>query len=156
MNKKTIILGSVFTILVFILFFIVLKKEEKPNTVVIQKEYNIVNDYSEFFTMVNCANKYYSYLSLGDIDNLSKLLDGRSEDENRINLYKGKNISYNVKEMYYRNNRYYLKGIVNEELIKSIKELNEEYLIINVDSNKKLFNIEVIDKNIYEEAINGK
>ena len=58
--------------------------------------------------------------------------------------------------MYYGNNRYYLKGIVNEELIKSIKELNEEYLIINVDSNRKLFNIEVIDKNIYEEAINGK
>lgn len=156
MNKKTIILGSVFAVLVFILIFFVLKKEEKPNTVIEKKQYNIVSDYSEFFTMVNCANKYYSYLSLGDIDNLSKLLDGRSEEEERIKLYKGKNISYKVKEMYYGNNRYYLKGIVNEELIKSIKELNEEYLIINVDSNRKLFNIEVIDKKIYEEAINGK
>ena len=155
MNKKTIVLGSVFAILVFILLFVVLRKEETPINITAKREYNIVNDYSEFYTMVNCANKYYSYLSLGDVDNSNKLLNGKSESENRLSLYKGKNISYKVNEMYYGNNKYYVKGYVYEELLRSTKELNEEYLIINVDSKKKLFNIEVIDKNNYEEAING-
>ena len=79
MNKKTIVLGSVFAILVFILLFVVLRKEETPINITAKREYNIVNDYSEFYTMVNCANKYYSYLSLGDVDNSNKLLNGKSE-----------------------------------------------------------------------------
>lgn len=154
-NKTTIILGGIFVILVVIFLVVVLKEEKKDVELKEKPKYQLVYDYSEFFTMVNCANKYYSYLSMGDVDNLSKLLNGASESADRIAKYKGKSLSFKVSEMYYGNNKYYMKGFVYEELLNASKEIAEEYLCIKVDEKKDLFIVEVINKDIYDEVVNG-
>ena len=58
--------------------------------------------------------------------------------------------------MYNYENNYYLKGILYEELKNGVNKLGENYLLIKLSSDSKLFTITPIDKNIYDGVINGK
>ena len=77
-NKNNIILIIIFVILVGVLIYIV-STDKKENSVVNEStksyKYEVVNDYSDFFTIENCVNKYFNYLSLNDKDSLMKILD---------------------------------------------------------------------------------
>ena len=66
MNKKyNIMLVVVLIICLGILIFILNKNNNKINNNDIENKeiYSLVNDYNDFFTIENCANKYYNYLS---------------------------------------------------------------------------------------------
>ena len=69
----------IFVILVGVLIYIVSTNKKENNEVVPETTkpyvYETVNDYSDFFTIENCVNKYLSYLSLNDKDSLKKILD---------------------------------------------------------------------------------
>lgn len=156
-NKNNIILISIAVVLVGILIYVINQNnknnqiEETPKNTY---KYNLVNDYSNFFTIETCANKYYNYLSLNDINSLNKIYD--KNYQNTSNNYIGKNVNIRVNEMYVANNTYYLKGFIYEELKNGVNKLNEEYLIVKVDKDFKLFSILPITEKEYKEAINEK
>ena len=140
MNKKyNIMLVVVLIICLGILIFILNKNNNKINNNDIENKeiYSLVNDYNDFFTIENCANKYYNYLSNNDMDSIDKLLD---EDN----------------EMYNYKNKYYLKGFVYEELKNGVNKLDEAYLLIKLSDDLKLFNVTPIDINSYYGVINGE
>lgn len=160
MNKKyNIMLIVVLIICLGILIFILNKNNNKiDNNDIENKEiYTLVNDYNDFFTIENCANKYYSYLSTNDMDSVNKLLDDDYKNNNQIvNKYENKNVSIKVNEMYYFKNKYYLKGFVYEELKNGVNKLDEVYLLIKLSDDLKLFNVTPIDVNSYYGVINGE
>lgn len=157
-NKNNIILISLTVVLVGILIFVINKNNRDNQVEDPPKEtykYNLVNDYSKFFTIEGCANKYYNYLSLNDMNSLKKIYD-KDYQNTSSNNYIGKNISIRVNEMYVSNNTYYLKGFVYEELKNGVNKLNEDYLVIKVNDDFKLFSVKPITKEEYKEAINEK
>lgn len=157
-NKKYIILIGVFVLCLTILIIIVNKKDKNnngtsSNTKVV---YNLVKDYDDFYTIENCANKFYGYLGSNNVDSINKLLDEEYQRNNQfVNNYIDKNVSIKVNEMYNYKNNYYLKGYVYEELKSGVNKLNEEYLLIKLSSDSKLFTITPINKGIYDGVING-
>ena len=58
--------------------------------------------------------------------------------------------------MYNHDNIYYVKGTIYEELKNKVNKLEDEYLIVKVDKDFKLFSIIPIDKVKYSEGINEK
>lgn len=165
-NKSNIILIIIFVILVGFLVYIV-SVRKKVNTNVVSETtksyiYKKVNDYSDFFTIENCVNKYYNYLSLNDKESLMKILDQEYLTnknnilENNNNKFIGKNISIRLNGMYNYDNVYYVKGTIYEELKNKVNKLEDEYLIVKVDKDFKLFSITPIDKDKYNEGINEK
>ena len=58
--------------------------------------------------------------------------------------------------MYNYKNNYYLKGYVYEELKNGVNKLNEEYLLIKLSNDSKLFTITPINESTYNGVINGK
>lgn len=165
-NKSNIILIIIFVILVGVLIYIISTDKKENNDVVSETTkpyiYTKVNNYSDFFTIESCVNKYYNYLSLNDKDSLSKLLDQeylKSIDNNLDNLnnkYIDKNISIRLNGMYNYDNIYYVKGTIYEELKSKVNKLEDEYLIVKVNKDFKLFSITPIDKIKYNEGINEK
>ncbi len=165
-SKNNLILIIIFVILVGVLIYIISTSKKENNNVINETTkpyiYDKVNDYSEFFTIENCVNKYYNYLSLNDRDSLSKILDQEyltNKDnilENNNNKYIGKNINIRLNGMYYHDNVYYVKGTIYEELKNKVNKLDDEYLIIKIDKDFKLFSITPIDKVKYNEGINEK
>lgn len=165
-NKNNIILIIIFVILVGVLIYIVSTGKKESNNIINETTkpyiYEKVNDYSYFFTIENCVNKYYNYLSLNDKDSLMKILDQEyltsmnNVLENNNNKYIGKNISIRLNGMYNHNNIYYVKGTIYEELKNKVNKLEDEYLIVKVDKDFKLFSITPIDKVKYNEGINEK
>ena len=157
-NKKNIILLSIFVICIITLI-VIINLKNKNNNVVVENEkevYSLVKDYNDFYTIENCANKYYGYLGTNNLENINKLLDEEYKNNNQItNNYANKNISIKINEMYNYKNNYYLKGNVYEELKNGVNKLNEEYLLIKLSSDSKLFTITPIDKSIYDGVING-
>lgn len=158
-NKYNVILLGVFTISLLILV-IILNLNNKENNIKVdnvKETYSLVKDYNDFFTIENCANKYYGYLGSNNIDNLNKLLDEEYKNNNQsTNKYIDKNVSIKINEMYNYKNNYYLKGYVYEELKNGVNKLNEEYLLIKLSSDSKLFTITPIDESTYNGVINGK
>jgi len=158
-KKYNFVLLFIFIVCLSILILILSKKEnEKVNNSIENKViYSLVIDYNDFYTIENCANKYFNYLSVNDIDSVNKLLDENYKSSNQINnIFSNKNISIKITEMYNYENNYYLKGILYEELKNGVNKLGENYLLIKLSSDSKLFTITPIDKNIYDGVINGK
>lgn len=154
MKKENIILLIIFIILT-ILLIIIVNKNNQPNTTPKEtQELKLVIDYSKFYTIENCANKFYTNLSTNNTQNIKNLLDDNYKEEYQ-NKYQNKNISIKVNEMYYINNNYYLKGYIYEELINKINKLNEEYLLIKLNDNEKLFTVTPLTKQEYKEVTNG-
>ena len=157
-NNKINIILLVLLIIIVISLLVVLNKKDKENNNIKEdvKVYELVNDYSEFYTIEGCANKYYTYLSLGDKETLNKLLFGSYDLDSLISKYKGKNINIKVNEMYCLDNSYYLKGYIYEEVLNGLNKLEEEYLNIKLDKDREYFNIIIIDKEEYERVTSGE
>ena len=157
-NKKNIILIVVFVLCLTILIVLVNKKDKNNNVNVnnTKEIYSLVKDYDDFYTIENCANKFYGYLGSNNIISVNKLLDEEYLNSNQfVNSYIDKNVSIKVNEMYNYKNNYYLKGDVYEELKSGVNKLNEEYLLIKLSNDSKLFTIIPINKRIYDGVING-
>lgn len=156
-NKMNVILIVLLAILIGILIYVISNNNKNIVDNTVKEEtykYDLVRDYSTFFTIEECANKYFNYLSLNDNSSLDKIYDKDYINRNNVNNYVGKNISIRVNEMYVSNNVYYMKGNIYEELKNSVNKLNEEYLIIKVDNEFKLFSVIPISIEEYKEAIN--
>lgn len=158
-NKKNIILIVVFVLCLTILIVLINKKDKNNNAAFSNTKviYSIVKDYDDFYTIENCANKFYGYLGSNNVDSINKLLDEEYQKSSKfVNNYVDKNVSIKVNEMYNYKKNYYLKGYVYEELKSGVNKLNEEYLLIKLSSDSKLFTITPINKSIYDGVINGE
>ena len=158
-NKYNVILLGVFIISLVILV-IILNLNNKENNIKednVKETYSLVKDYNDFYTIENCANKYYGYLGSNNLDNLNKLLDEEYKNNNQFtNNYIDKKVGIKINEMYNYKNNYYLKGYVYEELKNGVNKLNEEYLLIKLSNDSKLFTITPINESTYNGVINGK
>lgn len=156
-NKMNVILIILLAILIGVLIYVISNNNKNIVDNTVKEEtykYDLVRDYSTFFTIEGCANKYFNYLSLNDKSSLDKIYDKDYINRNNVNNYIGKNVSMRVNEMYVSNNIYYLKGNIYEELKNRVNKLNEEYLIVKVDNEFKLFSIISISAEEYKEAVN--
>ena len=156
-NKMNVILIMLLAILIGILIYVISNNNKNIVDNTVKEEtykYDLVRDYSTFFTIEECANRYFNYLSLNDNSSLDKIYDKDYINRNNVNNYIGKNVSIRLNEMYVSNNVYYLKGNIYEELKNRVNKLNEEYLIVKVDNEFKLFSIIPISVEEYKEAVN--
>lgn len=157
MNNKrvNIILVVIFVIAIGLLFLILNKRENDKKVPVDDKiVYKLVNEYNTFFTIENCANKFYNVLSVNDTESINYLLD-ESYQGDFENKYQDMNVSIKVNEMYYHDNDYYLKGYVYQELINGINKLKQEYMLIKLDDSNDLFSVVPLNEWEYYEVING-
>ena len=143
-----------------VILVIILNLNNKENNIKednVKETYSLVKDYNYFYTIENCANKYYGYLGSNNLDNLNELLDEEYKNNNQFtNNYIDKNVGIKINEMYNYKNNYYLKGYVYEELKNGVNKLNEEYLLIKLSNDSKLFTVTPINESTYNGVINGK
>lgn len=144
------------------------KEEDRKNPQQSKSQFQLVDDYSRFFTVESCIYKYIVYLESEDFDNLFKVLDTDYIKKNNINsdnIYnfisklEGSN-SFVSKEMYYKNInddfiRYYVYGELYKDDIDSSSKIGINYYIVDLDLKNNLFSIAPIDESSYMEVKNG-
>ncbi len=163
-NKTNIIIILSFLIIVFLTIYIVDKpKEETKNNK--NREINLVNDYTDFFSISNSANKFISTVQKKDIDNVLILLNDQYIKENKINdinlfskiiPFEEGIYNFEAKKMYYQNLtsnlvRYYLYGKIDKETIDDSVYYKDYYLIIDLDKENSLFAVTPYDGAIFME-----
>ena len=166
-NIKLIIICVV---LVIVLGLLYLYKGDKKDKTVDEKEisYNLLEDYSRFFTVNSCIYKYFSYLSSKDTDSLLKVLDKKFIDSNNINednifektLDLNAYYSFTSKKIYYKvltegYIEYYVFGYAEEENLNSDRIKDDYYFIVVFDEKNSTFSITPIDSELFEEVRNG-
>lgn len=170
MKKKDnyILLIIIIGILVSVLGLLYLNKTESNNDDKEEIKYYLLNDYSRFFTINSCINKYVTSLQYNKYDNVLKLLDKDYVEKNNIssdnvvdfvdNL--DGNYNYITKKVFYTELsekviNYYVKGyLVSDELDNISNDKIDKYYIVKFDLNNNLFSITPIDGNKYMEVSN--
>lgn len=157
MKKRDIItivfLVIVFSVLLLIAFFF--SKDSDDNDEYSEfKTLTRVRDENIFISVEKNINIIYEY-AITDSYALNYLI------KNNVDVTDYKQKSYKAVEMYVISNlnlyKYYVKGNLYKESIDSTaKYLKDEYYILNYDMNNRTFNIEVIDEDIYNNALNEK
>lgn len=156
-------------ILSFAIFLVVAKKNEQRNHEKTGYNIFITTDYSTFFTVSNCANKYISYISNNDVSRILNVLNKDYIKENNIdsnNLYNfisigndiNGNVIYKIEKMYQKKyskyyNRFYTKGSLYIETPNGNTRLSNYYLILNIDSDNMTFDVTPFNSQEFKELI---
>ena len=168
MNKR---LGSIIlvVILIAIVFaLIIVERIKYQNEMKLRNNLYIVNNYSVFFTLDDCANRYIEYISSGDVKDLELLLNKDYVKENNIN---SGNMLDIVDDIGFRDNyasiktkkvlakkvsdnvtKYYLYGEIYLEGIDDDVKYGDYYLEINIDSDTLIFDVRPYDGKVFKEA----
>lgn len=170
MKKKDnyILLIIIICILVSVLGLLYLNKTESNNDDKEETKYYLLNDYSRFFTINSCINKYVTSLQNNKYDNVLKLLDKNYVEENNISSDNVSNYvdnldgnyNYITKNVFYTELsekviNYYVKGyLVSDELDNISNDKIYKYYIVKFDLTNNLFSITPIDGNKYMEVSN--
>lgn len=170
MKKKDnyILLIIITCILVSVLGLLYLNKTESNNYDKEETKYYLLNDYSRFFTINSCINKYVTSLQNNKYDNVLKLLDKNYVEENNISSDNVSNYvdnldgnyNYITKRVFYTELsekviNYYVKGyLVSDELDNISNDKIDKYYIVKFDLTNNLFSITPIDGNKYMEVSN--
>lgn len=168
MKKKDnyIMLIIIVLILISTLGLLYLNKDNKINNKT--PNYVLLNDYSRFFTINSCINKYVTSLQNNKYDNVLKLLDKNYVEENNISSDNVSNYvdnldgnyNYITKNVFYTELsekviNYYVKGyLVSDELDNISNDKIYKYYIVKFDLTNNLFSITPIDGNKYMEVSN--
>lgn len=143
-------------------------KELESNEVNNQK-YILLSDYSRFFTVNSCINKYIVYLQSKDVDSLLKVLDKDYVGKNNINSnnifnYLGSidgNNSFVSKKIFYEEIsdqyvKYYVYGYISKETIDNLNvEKTDKYYIVTFDLDNQLFSIMPYSGEVFLEDNDG-
>lgn len=170
MKKKDnyILLIIIICILVSVLGLLYLNKTESNNDDKEETKYYLLNDYSRFFTINSCINKYVTSLQNNKYDNVLKLLDKNYVEENNISSDNVSNYvdnldgnyNYITKKVFYTELsekviNYYVNGyLVSDELDNISNDKIDKYYIVKFDLTNNLFSITPIDGNKYKEVSN--
>lgn len=151
MNKRNIvtlvILAIVFVIIFLIVFFTNDNKDRYGSE---YDKLTLVIDESTFLTVSNYIDKLCLYAT-NEPDKINLVL------KNDVDLNSYKNLSFQADEVYVVSDaylyKYYVRGNFYTNIMDSISEfVRAGYFVLNYDANNRTFNIEVISKNIYEDA----
>lgn len=170
MKKKDnyILLIIIICILVSVLGLLYLNKMDSNNNDKEESKYYLLNDYSRFFTINSCVNKYITSLQSNKYDNVLKLLDKEYIESNNIssdnvsNYVDNLNGNYNyiTNKIYYTELskniiNYYVKGyLVSDELDNISNDKIDKYYIVKFDLTNNLFSITPIESSKYKEVSN--
>lgn len=163
MKKNGYIVLLVIVTIVVLIASIVMnytKKEENKNDI------NIVTNYTNFYTVDSCANRFITSIITEDYDSLLKQLSRSYKKENSINKDNVLNIigsidatSYKSNKMYYEKindnvTKYYVKGsLIKESLDENMNivsnTLSDYYVIIYLNKNNDTFSVEPYDGKIF-------
>lgn len=165
MNKKAIVVLYICAAIIFITLFFLADSDDKNSDL---SGYKIVENYSDFYTVNSCANKYVSFLAAKQKDSLISVLSSSYKKEHNINLDNvldnlpmlDTNSTFVSKKMYYKqyednNYKFYVYGFIekndmNENYDEFYRE--EMYLIVYIDKNQTIFSVEPYDGDSF---ING-
>lgn len=125
-------------------------KEEKIDT----KTITVVKDNDRFYTVSSCVNKYLTYLSSNDVDNLYLLLNEGYIKENNITKENindfikpiTDNLSFSPNKMFEQRlsknvYKYYVKGYIRKDTFGQIGEKEIYYIIVIMDQSNLTFSI---------------
>ena len=165
-NKKTIsiVLSIILAVLVFAL--IIVERIKYQNSLDSEGKVYSVDNYSVFFTVDECANRFIGYISNGDKENLLLLLNKEYIENNGINSnnvinkidtmkFKDKMITMQTEKVLAKkvsNNvmKYYVSGKLYMENIDETTNYGNYYLEINIDSDTLVFDVSPYDGKIFK------
>lgn len=163
-RKNIITILTIITVALYVAIFFMLEEREAKSA---KEQAAIVTNYSEFYTVSACANKYISLLGSRDADSLLKVL---SESYKRKNFITSSNVSDNLPivaggttfladRIYYEKQsddifKYYISGFLETGGL----DMNEQnrirsYLIVYLDKKNNVFSIEPYDGREYTEGV---
>ncbi len=156
-NEKTqvivtvVLVAAALILIIYSTFFNKKEVSEKIDTETI----SIVNDNSKFFTVSSCVSKYLNYLSIRDTDNLLILLSNdyktkNSVDKSNIYSFVGSvqgNPEFSPRKMFVQRMsknvyKYYVYGTITQDVINTLGESIDYYLIVILDEENMTFAIE--------------
>ena len=161
---KDYIVIIVILLLIFVSISVLFNIDKKRDNVD-KNVYVIEQDYSNFFTVNSCINKYIQFLVSKDTNSLLKVIDKKYitdnnlNESNVINSLGELNGIYNFlsKEMYKQNKddieEYYVKGILQEEGMESILSTTEQYYKLYLYEKNMTYSITPISANKYREVL---
>lgn len=145
---------------IFIVFLVlILNKNNNENEEFSEKEYKTVTNYSNFFTIEGCVNRYISTIMSKNTDDLLVLLNDSYKNKygvNKDNVYnfigefKNKN-TFQAKKMYVKDSTFYVYGYLMEETIDSLKITDDYYLIIETNKDDNTYNVTPYDGAIFKD-----
>jgi len=167
-NDKKIILIIILVLLLFagMVLYNYINKEESNDLVNYENtSYQLLNDYSRFFTVNSCVYKYVQYLQKEDFESLFQVLDKKYVEDNGINqnnIYRflpnlsNGIYSYVSKKIYYEEIgknyiTYYVNGYVIQDTMDSSSEKQYYSFIVNLDTKNEIFSIAPYTGNIFKE-----
>lgn len=162
-EKNQKILAVILIIILLMLgiytFFFKKSKEEPIDTETI----SVVKDNDRFYTVSSCVNKYLSYLSSNDIDNLYLLLDEGYKKENNITKENINNfikptmefVTFSPRKMFEQRlskdvYKYYVKGYIRKDTFSQIGKKEDYYIIVIMDQSNLTFSIMPYDGEMFK------
>ena len=124
----------------------------------VDKQYNIVTDYSRYYTVLNILDKYYTYINNGNYEDVLKMLDKDFVNENHIDTHTITNFikKYDIRTTYKGSlmcskrlgngyTSYYVSG--NVIGVNKYKEYEDQYYEVVLNENEMTFTVKSIDSN---------
>lgn len=160
-NQKIFAVILVIILVMFGIYNLFFKKskEEKIDT----KTITVVKDNDRFYTVASCVNKYLSYLSSNDVDNLYLLLNDGYKKENNITKENINDfikttmefITFNPRKMFEQRlskdvYKYYVKGYIRKDTFNDIGSKEEYYIIVIMDQSNLTFSIMPYDGEMFK------
>ena len=153
MKKRDLITLGILAVIFLIIFIVIFLTRNKEEEVIENTEYNnltLLTDESMFLSISRNINKITEYAN-NDSNVISYIVNNDIE----INDYK--NVSFEADEIYVVSRlnlyKYYVKGSLYRNVMDEASLfIRDEYFILNYDIDKLSYNIEVIDKNTYDNA----
>lgn len=165
-SKLTAIILVVITILVVIISALIPNKDTKES----DNKIRIVTNYSNFYTVNSCLYRVITYVASENKNDVMKVLDDNYKKKNDIkendvlSLFPSvdQSSTFVSTKMYYQKmpnhiTRYYVEGYIEKnEFIDGMnsgsQEQKNEYFIVNLDSENKIFSIEPYSGEIFMDG----
>lgn len=165
-SKLTAIILVIVTIIVVVVSSVLGRKENQKD----EKELNIVTNYSNFYTVNSCLYRVITYLGSEDRNSVMKILDENYKNKNKIKENEVLDLFPKVEQgstfvstkMYYQTFskniiKYYVKGYIQKNELVELQNLNkfeqsDEYFIVYLDFENKIFSIEPYSGDIFMDG----
>lgn len=159
-NEKILLICIIIgLIIVFIVKLLTRSTSEEE----LDKSIKIVTDQNRFFEVSSCINKYIQYSQNQEYDKLFSIINEDYKEKNNIDINNvfsffkqiGVNDVFSARKMYYQQldngiYKYYVYGYYREELMDSIGENKEYYIVVYLYTDNMTFSIEPYDGELFE------
>jgi len=162
-NKKTFAIILVIAVLFLGIYKIFFDKGKNIDEVIDTQTISVVEDNSRFFTVSSCVAKYLNNLYAKDTEKLLLLLSNNykksnSIDENNLYDYIGTlqgNTTFSPKKMFVQRMsksiyKYYVYGYTSVEIMDTMPERKDYYLIVVLNEKEMTFEVEPYSGDLFK------